>query len=107
MCELAVAGTEALVEHYCIVYKKLFEDIDKLNSVYILKYEDFIDNPQDMINKIFDFLGLNTITIRHKIKNNINQKYFIKWNNEDTAIKNCIIEKFNIEVQKYGYHLHS
>jgi hypothetical protein len=96
---------DSLIEHYCVAYKRLFEDKNNLESVYILKYEDFICKPQSTINEIFNFIGLSSIPIKHEIKNSINQKYFDKWNAENFQFKNNIIQKFNKKIKNYGYDL--
>ena len=39
-----------------------------LNSVYVLRYEDLVSEPQKTVNTICQFLDLSPVTIKHEIK---------------------------------------
>jgi len=99
-----------LIEHYLKAYETFIEkDMKELNSVHIIHYEDFIANPQDTINKVFDYLKLKPIIIKQEIKQNINERYFLQWNKEKELTKIIEIEeiykKFEVRINKLGYTL--
>ena len=50
-----------LVEHTLRGYEVLAKDLLHLNSVYIVRYEDFVQNPQSEMDKIYDWYSFNVI----------------------------------------------
>lgn len=56
--------------------------------VNVLRYENFVANPQDEIDKVYDFLALKSSPIRHSISPNINEKYFSMWENNRKNLLN-------------------
>ena len=46
-----------------------------LDSVYVVRYEDFVNEPQEIIEKIYEYLGLKPLSIQHKVLKNMNEKY--------------------------------
>lgn len=102
-------STLELLEHYLLAYETFFEDMKLLQNVYILKYEDFILAPQESINKIFTYLKLESITVEQEIIQNINNKYFLKWEEEKSSMSqnelNAIYVKFEERINNLGYSL--
>ncbi len=72
----------SLIEHSLHAYEIFLGDMKFIDSVYVLRYEEFVCEPQKTIDAIFDFLGLNTIMVHREIRKNINKKYFSMWKNE-------------------------
>jgi len=69
----------SLIEHTLRAYEIFLEDMKFLDSVYVLRYEDFVRAPQQMLDNIYSFLRLRTVAIRHDIKKSVNEKYFSMW----------------------------
>jgi hypothetical protein len=56
---------KSLVEHTLRGYEIFLKDKPFLKKVYIFRYEDFVHSPQKEIDKVYDFLGLKSIPIKH------------------------------------------
>jgi len=102
-------STSELIEHYLKSYEIFTEDLKYLNHWHIIKYEDFISYPQKIIDEIFNYLEIESISIKQKIKKDINKKYFLQW---EEARKNLskeelsfFYDKYEERVQKFGYSL--
>ena len=73
---------KSLIEHTLTGYEILSKDIEYLANAYVLRYEDFAKNPQDEIDRIYNFLDLNTSTVKHEVKPDANRKYFSMWDSD-------------------------
>jgi hypothetical protein len=92
---------KSLIEHTLIGYEIFIKDMPHLNNVYIFRYEDFVANPQEEINKIYYFLNLEPIPMHHTVYPKVNDKYFATWeNNSDGFSVDCELEK---RVNRFGY----
>ncbi|GGW86979.1 sulfotransferase family protein [Alteromonas halophila] len=102
-------SVKSLIEHTVLGYEVFMEDKKKLNNVYVLRYEDFVKNPQVEIDAVFDFLGLKSISVNHDVKKNVNDKYFDMWMEERRKLRNKIALHVSGKVERrairYGYSL--
>lgn len=99
----------SLLKHTLNAYDLFFKDRSKLGSVFVLRYEDFVENPQKIIDEIFDFLHLETIEVDKDIRKNVNQKYFSLWEQKQkkwiTRMPNYHLSKFEGKMQQLEYSL--
>jgi len=91
---------ESLMEHTLIGYETFIKDMKYLHNVYVLRYEDFISHPQNEINKIFNFLNLESLQVQHKVVNNVNDKYFIMWEKNKRRQSNNLSYPFEEGLEK-------
>lgn len=80
-----------------------------LRSVYVLRYEEFVIEPQKIIKDIFKFIGLPSIKISHEIRKNINKKYYSMWENDREKVKSGIFNNVADEIEQranfFGYSI--
>ncbi len=69
----------SLIKHTLLGYEIFMKDMGYLSNVYVLRYEDFVIRPQEEIDKIYNFLNLNSQKIQHVVKPDVNEKYFSMW----------------------------
>ena len=72
----------SLTEHSIVACEKMLEDMKFLRSVFILKYEQLVRDPQEAIDRIFRHLGLESIKVTHAVRADVNEKYFLMWERE-------------------------
>ena len=70
-----------LLEHALLAYEIFIKDMQKLHSVYILRYEELAHDPQGTVNNIFRFLGLAPVKVSQDVHSKVNEKYFMMWEN--------------------------
>lgn len=94
---------QSLLDHTLLGYEIFMNDMDYLRNVYVLRYEDFVANPQDEIDKVYDFLGLESLHIQHAVKPDVNEKYFSLWesNRKNLSVDGYLEKRAN----KFGYSL--
>lgn len=99
----------SLLEHTLLGYEIFFKDIEYLRSVYILRYESFVAEPQKDVNNILRYLGLSPAKIDYDVRSNINEKYFLKWEKDRKKLLNRIFMKmpknYEIRANKFGYSI--
>ncbi len=103
----------SLLEHTLMAYEAFFKDMSSLNSLYLLRYEEFVKEPQKAIESIFDYLDLDPVEITHSIRSNTNDKYFAMWEKDRKNIinrllpnsLNSLVNKFEARANNCGYSL--
>lgn len=100
---------KSLIEHTLRGYEILLSDIAHLSNVYILRYEDFVLSPQSEIDKVFNFLSLETVNVAHRIRPDVNEKYFSMWEEERrkllSRVRFPIDSKLEKRINTVGYSL--
>ncbi len=100
----------SLLEHTVLAYEIFLKDMPYLDdSVYVVRYEEFVLMPQKVINDIYHFIGLNAIDIRHSIHSDVNNKYFSMWETDRkklfSRISNGVTSDFEARANKCGYSI--
>lgn len=70
---------EQLVQHTLLGYEIFVRDMPKLNRVFVLRYEDFVSDPQNEIDRIYEFLELEPVPIGRVVTTGLNDVYFSRW----------------------------
>ncbi len=100
---------KSLIHHTLLGYEIFMNDMDYLRNVYVLRYEDFVANPQNEIDKVYDFLNLESLHIQHTVKPDVNEKYFSMWEtNRKTFLKRLLLPvngDLEKRANKFGYSI--
>tara|TARA_B110000881_G_C18597651_1_gene532658 strand:- start:3087 stop:3881 length:795 start_codon:yes stop_codon:yes gene_type:complete len=100
---------ESLVEHTLRGYEILAKDLSYLNSAFIVRYEDFVQNPQIEMDNIYKFLGVDSSPVGNDIRPNVNDKYFSMWDKNREFPMNRqaypITPELESRANKFGYSL--
>ncbi len=100
---------KSLIEHSIRAYEIFLEDFEYLYTVYIIRYEEFVSEPQKTVDSIFKFLNLDSIEIHHQVKKDINEKYFSMWKHSRKDLFNKILfrvtPKLEKRANKIGYSI--
>lgn len=104
------ARIHSLIEHWLVCYERFESDRPYLNRVLVLRYENLIADPGGTLDRIYEFLGLETAAIASdKIRQGVNDRYFNWWGDRRNPIKfiytRYIINRFESRVNHFGYSL--
>lgn len=69
----------SLMEHWLVCYETLLADKKYLNNSIIVKYEDIIENPQAIFNKVYQFLEIQPTSSTQEVRKNGNDLYLQIW----------------------------
>ena len=100
----------SVMKHWVIAHKILFRDRDYINKSVIIKYEDFVENPYIILEKLYAWLKLKRHDCAERVRPNINQRYFERWEQCDDTIfrkyyRKHIMRRLEKEVNAFGYSL--
>ncbi len=100
---------DALIEHWLICHERFELDRPQLKRVLVLKYEDFIAEPQSILNQIYNFIGVEPLMLTPEIRSGVNDRYFQWWNSQQNLLKRFYIHyiehRFEARVNRWGYSL--
>lgn len=94
-----------LINHTLLGYEIFLRDMVYLKNFHVFRYEDFIQNPQYVIDQIYDFLNLESIPLKQVVNSSVNDKYFTMWNKTRQGVKLKIIKDMEVRANKFGYGL--
>lgn len=69
----------SLVEHTLRCYEKLFADKDMINNLFIVRYEEFVERPRQVLGRLHSFIGVNDHQPPLEIHSQSNGDYFSRW----------------------------
>jgi hypothetical protein len=101
-----------LIEHWLVCHEKFEQDKQHIRRLLVLKYEDFVEQPQAALEMIYSFVGLPNHLNRIEVHSNVNEKYLEKWRVcQDSAIPgdhietSCIGLQYERRVRVFDYSL--
>jgi hypothetical protein len=101
-----------LIEHWLICHEKFEQDKQHIRRLLVLRYEDFVEQPQAALETIYSFVGLPTHLNRIEVRSNVNEKYLKQWRVcQDDALPggrtetSCIRLQYERRVAAFDYSL--
>ena len=69
----------SLIEHWLVCYEMLIKDTKYLKDFIFVRYEHFVKQPQEETDRIYSFLGLDSVRHTQTVRSDGNEKYFRTW----------------------------
>src|SRR6266545_4254485 len=79
-------GFRRIFEHWLVCQETFQADQKYLRNSLVVKYEEFVAEPYQWVNTMYDFLGLGNHSMSQKILSDVNKKYFKIWNRNLSGI---------------------
>jgi len=102
-------SVHSLLEHYLLAHEIAARDFQALGFAYVLRYEDLVAEPQEVMNDIFAYLGLGHIKIGHDVKRGVNGRYFEMWESDlqssSREKRNEFVQEFEARTNRFGYSI--
>ncbi len=100
----------SLIEHWLVCHERLEADAPQLERLFVLRYEDFVADPDARLADVFRFIGVEPHPSGLTVKTTINDAYFTRWAaNRWNPLKRYdtdrAIERFEERVNRFGYSL--
>ncbi|MBA6412688.1 sulfotransferase [Parahaliea sp. F7430] len=99
----------SLIDHTLRAYEIFFEDRSYLANCHLVYYEDFVERPQEIVDQIFEFLGLEKQNLDREISPLVNQRYFESWRNDRRKFWRPVPRRVSPELElcanRVGYSL--
>ena len=75
-------SVDSLIEHWLVSYERFLADLPCLQRSFVLRYEQFVADPQGVLDQILQFIGLESAPHGEQVDGSINQKYFELWRSD-------------------------
>ena len=101
---------DELISHWIKCHEIFNEDKKMIRNIINIKYEDLINNNEEILAQLSKFLKLNIKIPKIEIRKGINDKYFKIWIKKSKSIFtkyriSKIIKKHNSDIEKFDYSL--
>jgi len=73
------ASVLSLIEHTLRCYERLQADKDKIENLFVLRYEDFLERPRELLRRICLFIGVDEHQPQLDVRTGSNREYFLRW----------------------------
>jgi len=71
-----------IIANWAMCYGRAAKDAEKLNSVFFVRYEDLVADPESVLRPITDKIGLSPLpSAPAGVRDDLNAKYFEQWKN--------------------------
>jgi hypothetical protein len=101
-----------LIEHWLVCHEKFEQDRQYIRRLLVLKYEDFVEKPQAVLEMIYSFLELPNCSNPIEVRSDVNEEYLKKWRryqtdplSESSVEAACIKHQYGRRVDVFGYSL--
>lgn len=107
---ISLISLHRLIEHWLRCHEMLRTDRKHLRRITLVKYEDFVEDPQGCLDKVYASLELESFPVTLQVRREINQKYFQKWHKRSRAALGKIsvpflVKRFEDRINTFGYSL--
>jgi hypothetical protein len=100
----------SLIEHWLHCHELLVEDAARVAHLHVMRYEEFVANPDERLADVFRFVGVEPRPSGLEVRRDINDGYFRRWaiasrspgTSADTA---QAVEMLEDRVARFGYSL--
>lgn len=101
-----------LIEHWLLCHEQFEEDRAHLDRVHVLRYEEFVERPQEHMDALFAFLGLPPAPLEREIQTGVNDRYWRRWMARKRGLLTrtywrWVVGALDERVSHFGYSLDS
>jgi len=93
----------SLIDHTLRCYESFLLDLPLLSGVHLLRYEEFVNDPQSTLQEICSWIGIKPHSFRYEITPHINQAYFEQWSDYSGAFRK--VHAWEERANVFGYSL--
>ena len=99
-----------LMRHWLVCHERFERDLPYLDNVHVIRYEDFVDNPEQELGSIFDYLELENAPLTQTIRSNVNDRYWDIWEARRSSAPTRwydrrLVRRMESSMNRFGYSL--
>ena len=99
----------ALIHHWVACHETMRSDSRLVGQVAVVRYEDFVRDPDDVLADIFTMVGLAPHAAGEEVRADINGHYFADWRSNRNPLRaldrSVAVARFETAVRGFGYSL--
>lgn len=69
----------SLLLHWQHAYRIFLKDKASLNRIHIIRYEDLVACPEEVLGNLYRFLGISTYATGQSVSADVDKKYMLQW----------------------------
>ena len=95
-----------LVDHWVRAHEVMAEDLPLIERVVVVRYEDLVTQPADVLGALQAFLGLGRVAAGEEPRRDLNDRYLADWRSGGllTRLANRrTVSRYASEIGRYGY----
>jgi hypothetical protein len=100
---------ESLIEHWLVCHEILLDDAPRIRRLMLVRYEDFVRDPEGIVARIQQRLGLAPSGATFAARSGINDAYFKRWNARLRPLQRRqheeLARRFEERANRFGYSL--
>jgi len=93
----------SLVQHWAHCHRLLLEDAPTLRKVVLVRYEDLVERPAEVLGRVLEFLGLEGPLSIGGLRPDVNEAYFKRWETRPQALAELAETGIERLAQAFGY----
>lgn len=97
------------VRHWVHAHRLLADDLPHLDRSLVVRYEEFVRDPQAVVARVWDILGLEIIPVSPGVRADANDRYFARWQRAPDPLRrmhrSMLVRRFEADVGEFGYSL--
>lgn len=99
----------SLIHHWVVCHRIMREDSTQVARVSVVRYEDFVRDPERVLSGIFELVGLEAHPSTEPVRRDINERYFATWRETRNPLRigdrAVAVRRFEHAVNGFGYSL--
>lgn len=99
-----------LLHHWVVCHERYAADAPRLRRTIVVRYEDLVARPDDVMARLWDFLGLAPHAAPVPVRAGANERYFAAWREAGRgpvqgAMRGLLVRRLEPAVRRWGYSL--
>lgn len=104
------ASLDRHLRHWVACHALYAEDAPHLKRKIVVRYEDLVARPGEVMDRLWDFLGLPSIAQAVPVRPGVNERYFAAWREAGKgpvrgALRALTVRRLEPAVRRWGYSL--
>jgi hypothetical protein len=99
-----------LLRHWLVCHERYAEDAPHLREVLVVRYEDLVARPGEVMDRVWGFLGLPAVPLAVPVRTGVNERYFAAWREAGRGavrgpLRALLVRRLEPAVRRWGYSL--
>jgi len=91
----------SLIEHWLLCHERFLSDLPRLRRCLVLRYEDFVARPQEVLDEAYRFVGINSEPLNRDVHQHLDLRYYEKWNEDARSAR--LPSGYEERANRFGY----
>ena len=101
---------DSMFAHWIHCHQLFRADVSSLKNVHILHYEQLVQNPNETLTEIYNFIGVKPELNLMEVYRTSNQQYFDRWYSKSQSKfarynMKALVRKYEFQMNQFGYSL--